>query len=134
VIHQWRIIFKNFSVRYCELELSMKTSFYERNSRGILTHFTRRVMSMMNPHYYLMKSKKILRLESDMLFSSLPASIKERILDTDDVVGLDQNQANWRVVIFRDEILDLEEYTEWLSSPEALHECEEEAELELVAN
>lgn len=87
---------------------------------------------MMNPHYYLMKSKKILRLEGDVTFSSMPESIRERVLDTDDVVSFDQNQANWRVVIFRDEILDFEEYTEWLSTPEAL--IEEEAELELVAN
>jgi len=87
---------------------------------------------MMNPHYYLMKSKKILRLEGDVTFSSMPESIRERVLDTDDIVSFDQNQANWRVVIFRDEILDYEEYTEWLGTPEAL--IEEEAELELVAN
>jgi hypothetical protein len=87
----------------------------------------------MNPHYYLMKSKKILRLEADVSLSSLPQSFQERIFDQDDVVGLDQNQANWRVVIFRDEILDLEEYTEWLTTPEALLN-EEEAELDLVAN
>lgn len=87
---------------------------------------------MMNPHYYLMKSKKILRLEGDVTFSSMPLSIRERVLDPEDVVSFDQNQANWRVVIFRDEIMDFEEYTEWLSTPEAL--IEEEAELELVAN
>lgn len=87
---------------------------------------------MMNPHYYLMKSKKILRLEGDVTFSSMPLSVRERVLDADDIVSFDQNQANWRVVIFRDEIMDFEEYTEWLSTPEAL--IEEEAELELVAN
>jgi hypothetical protein len=79
-----------------------------------------------------MKSKKILRLESDVTFSSMPLSIRERVLEADDIVTLDQNQANWRVVIFRDEILDIEEYTEWLSGPEAM--MEEEAELDLVAN
>lgn len=87
----------------------------------------------MNPHYYLMKSKKILRLESDVTFLSLPLSIRERVLEVDDVVSLDQNQANWRVVIFRDEILDFEEYTEWLSTPEALI-VEDEMEYELIAN
>jgi len=86
----------------------------------------------MNPHYYIMKSKKILRLESDVTFSSLPESIRERVFDVEDIVSLDQNQANWRVVIFRDEILDLEEYTEWLTTPEAL--LTEEAELDLIAN
>ncbi|MCM2349893.1 MAG: hypothetical protein NDI69_07715 [Bacteriovoracaceae bacterium] len=86
----------------------------------------------MNPHYYLMKSKKILRLEQEESFSSLPLSIRERVLDQDNIVMFDQEQANWRVVIFRDEILDVEEYSEWLTTPEAL--LEEEAELELIAN
>lgn len=86
----------------------------------------------MNPHYYLMKSKKILRLEQEESFSSLPLSIRERVLDQDNIVMFDQEQANWRVVIFRDEILDVEEYTEWLTTPEAL--LEEESELELIAN
>jgi hypothetical protein len=86
----------------------------------------------MNPHYYIMKNKKILRLESDVSFSSLGDSIRQRVLDPEEVLVLDQNQANWRVVIFRDEILDLEEYTEWLNSPEAL--VSEEEELDLVAN
>jgi hypothetical protein len=86
----------------------------------------------MNPHYYLMKSKKILRLEGDVHFSSLSEEIRQRVLDADDVVGLDQNQANWRVVIFRDEIMDFEEYSEWLNSPEAFQT--EEEELELIAN
>jgi len=85
----------------------------------------------MNPHYYLMKSKKILRLESEMCFTSIPLEMKERVLDQDDLICLDQNQANWRVVIFRDEILDFEEYTEWLKSPEAMME---EEEYELIAN
>ncbi len=87
----------------------------------------------MNPHYYIMKSKKILRLESDVPFLSLPLSIRERVLEADDVVVLDQNQANWRVVIFRDEILDLEEYSEWLTTPEALIEVDE-MEYEQIAN
>jgi len=87
----------------------------------------------MNPHYYLMKSKKILRLESDVPFLSLPLSIRERVLESDDVVSLDQNQANWRVVIFRDEILELDEYTEWLTTPESLI-VEDEMEYELIAN
>lgn len=86
----------------------------------------------MKPHYYIMKSKKILRLESDVTFESLPQNIREKVLDPNDIIALDQNQANWRVVIFRDEILELDEYKEWLSSPEAL--LEEEEEIDLIAN
>jgi hypothetical protein len=86
----------------------------------------------MNPHYYIMKSKKILRLEGDMLFSDLPSEIRNRVLEPSDIVCLNQNQANWRVVIFRDEILDLEEYQEWLKGPE--ESLFEEQEYELVAN
>ena len=88
---------------------------------------------MMNPHYYLMKSKKILRLEGNTTFCSLPLHIREKVLDSTDIVSLDQNQANWRVVIFRDEIMEFEEYIEWLAGPEALVE-EDEAELDLIAN
>lgn len=86
----------------------------------------------MKPHYYIMKSKKILRLENDVTFESLPESIRERVFDADEIISLDQNQANWRVAIFRDEILDLEEFNEWMNSPEAL--LEEEGEFELIAN
>ena len=85
----------------------------------------------MNPHYYLMKSKKILRLEEEESFTALPSTIQEQLLDQDNFVGLDQNQANWRVVIFRDEIMDLDEYKQWMNSPEALLEMDE---LELIAN
>ncbi|HXH30152.1 MAG TPA: hypothetical protein VNJ01_05015 [Bacteriovoracaceae bacterium] len=88
----------------------------------------------MNPHYYLMKNKKILRLEGDTTFEELPLIIRERVLDPQDVMGLDQNQANWRVVIFRDEILEYHEFTEWLMSPESLLSCEDELEYELIAN
>jgi hypothetical protein len=86
----------------------------------------------MSPHYYLMKSKKILRLESETSFDSLPLSIRERILNPNDHFKMNQEQANWRVVLFRDEIMEMEEYTEWLATPEAL--LEEEYEYDLTAN
>ncbi len=86
----------------------------------------------MNPHYYLMKNKKILRLEAEVSFSSLSEEIRGKVFDKEDIVVLDQNQANWRVVIFRDEIMEFDEYSEWLSSPESL--WEEEEEFELAAN
>jgi hypothetical protein len=86
----------------------------------------------MNPHYYLMKNKKILRLESEMTFTSLPGFIQSQVFAPDEIMALDQAQANWRVVLFRDEIMELEEYLEWLASPEA--QQEEETYLELVAN
>ena len=86
----------------------------------------------MSPHYYLMKSKKILRLESDQTFEKLPLSIREKIF-CDNVESLDQEQANWRVVIFRDEIMDYQEYSEWLETPEALIE-DDEFEYDQTAN
>jgi hypothetical protein len=86
----------------------------------------------MHPHYYLMKSKKILRLESEINFSSLPHEIQTRILNPEDQTRMDQEQANWRVVIFRDEIMELDEYLEWLNSPESL--LEESYEYDLIAN
>lgn len=80
----------------------------------------------MRPHYYLMKSKKILRLEAEMCFNSLPLNIQEKIFDPDQILTMNQEQANWRVVLFRDEIMELDEYTEWLSTPEALVEEDQE--------
>ena len=86
----------------------------------------------MNPHYYLMKSKKILRLESDTTFESLPLSIREHAFSLDEQFKMDQEQANWRVVGFRDEIMEMDEYTEWLKTPEAL--IEEEYDYDQTAN
>jgi hypothetical protein len=86
----------------------------------------------MNPHYYLMKSKKILRLESEVSFDALPVEIKEKLLDPFEVLTMDQEQANWRVVIFRDEIMEMDEYTEWLvTAPVTM---DEEWELDATAN
>jgi hypothetical protein len=73
----------------------------------------------MGPHYYIMRHRKILRLEEEVQFSNLPEHVKINILDDDELVSLDQDKANWRVAIFRDEIMDLEEYQEWLLSSEA---------------
>lgn len=85
----------------------------------------------MNPHYYLMKSKKILRLEADMSFENLPSNIRELVFDPSDIICLDQEQANWRVVIFRDEIMEMDEFNEWLATAVLF---EEEEEFELAAN
>ena len=86
----------------------------------------------MNPHYYLMKNKKILRLEADVTFTSLPQEVRGMVLDELDMIILDQEQANWRVVIFRDEIMDLEEFNEWLATNPIFQE--EEEEFDLIAN
>jgi hypothetical protein len=86
----------------------------------------------MNPHYYLMKCKKILRLESETSFDSLPLSIRERVFDPNENQKMNQEQANWRVVLFRDEIMEMDEYSEWLASPEAM--LEDEDQYDLVAN
>jgi len=85
----------------------------------------------MNPHYYIMKNRKILRLESETTFEELQERVKfERLEEAFDVV-LDQNQANWRVVIFRDEIMELDEYTEYLMSSQ--YE-EDQEQFDLTAN
>lgn len=51
----------------------------------------------------------------------------------DDAHSLNQEQANWRVVIFRDEIMELDEYLGWLETNEASSQ-EEEYEFDMVAN
>ncbi len=80
----------------------------------------------MKPHYYLMTNKKILRLEADVEFESLAVEIRERAFDPFDVITMDQEQANWRVVLFRDEILEFSEYVEWMATPEAFAPLEED--------
>lgn len=86
----------------------------------------------MHPHYYIMKGRKILRLEAETSFESLCPKLQGHLIDPD-AVSLNQEQANWRVAIFRDEIMELDEYQEWLTTPEAQN-WEEEYELDLVAN
>ncbi|MBA2405085.1 MAG: hypothetical protein H0V66_09970 [Bdellovibrionales bacterium] len=90
-------------------------------------------MKKMNPHYYLMKCKKILRLEAETSFASLPLSIREHAFTADEKFQMNQEQANWRVVLFRDEIMEMDEYNEWLATPEAMLE-EEDFEYDLTAN
>lgn len=86
----------------------------------------------MNPHYYLMKNKKILRLEENTSFSSLPSYVRDNLLIPSEMTSMNQEQANWRVVLFRDEIMEFEEYQEWMKSPEGM--ASEESEYDLIAN
>ena len=61
--------------------------------------------------YYLMKNRLILRLENQDSMEAQPAWIQKEQLDANWTV-LNQEQANYRVAIFRDEILELEEYVQ----------------------
>lgn len=65
-----------------------------------------------SPCYYLMKNGYILRLEEPMDLANIPLMIQANLLDAEEVEKLDQEQANYRVAIFRDEILELDEYQE----------------------
>jgi hypothetical protein len=62
--------------------------------------------------YYLMKNGFILRLEEPLDPQDIPILIKANLLDAEQIVKLNQDQANYRVAIFRDEILEMNEYTE----------------------
>lgn len=62
--------------------------------------------------YYLMRNGFILRLEQPLDYGDIPVLIKSNLLEPEDLVALNQDQANYRVAIFRDEILELDEYTE----------------------
>jgi len=62
-------------------------------------------------NYYLMGNRLILRLEENQSMEAQPQWIKLEQLDPN-WPALNQDQANYRVVIFRDEILDLEEFCE----------------------
>lgn len=81
---------------------------------------------MNKPHYYLMKNKKILRLETDQLWDQLSYLIRTQIFDQKKIMN--QEEANWRVAIFRDEIMEMEEYVDYLNSPQAAIDAEAWAE------
>lgn len=59
--------------------------------------------------YYLMKNGYILRVEEAFNDSNVPLMIKANMIDS---TPLNQDQANYRVAIFRDEILEMIEYQE----------------------
>ncbi len=63
-----------------------------------------------NPSYYLMKNGFILRLEEPLDLQNIPLLIKANMLEPNDPVVINQEQANYRVAIFRDEILEMPEY------------------------
>jgi hypothetical protein len=62
--------------------------------------------------YYLMKNGFILRMEEEMDAKNIPLLIKANFIDSKEINVLNQEQANYRVAIFRDEILELPEYEE----------------------
>lgn len=62
--------------------------------------------------YYLMKNGYILRLESPLEKEDIPILIQANLLEPEQIQALNQDQANYRVAIFRDEILEINEYTE----------------------
>jgi hypothetical protein len=62
--------------------------------------------------YYLMKNGFILRMEEEMDAQNIPLMIRANFVDAKDISVLNQDQANYRVAIFRDEILELPEYEE----------------------
>ncbi len=62
--------------------------------------------------YYLMKNGFILRLEEPLEKEDIPLLIKANLFSADQVKALNQDQANYRVAIFRDEILEMDEYSE----------------------
>ncbi len=60
--------------------------------------------------YYLMKNGFILRLEQALDPENVPLLIRANFLDPKEIQILSQDQANYRVAIFRDEILEMPEY------------------------
>ena len=69
-------------------------------------------LQLRTPSYYLMKNGYILRLEEPLDFKNVPLMIQANLLDPQDQTRLNQDEANHRVAIFRDEILELDEYQE----------------------
>lgn len=64
--------------------------------------------------YYLMKNGFILRLEEPLDKSDIPTLIKANLLDPEFIEPMNQDEANTRVVFFRDEIVEMPEFEEKL--------------------
>jgi hypothetical protein len=62
--------------------------------------------------YYLMKNGFILRLENPLDEKEIPLLIKANLFEPKGFNALNQEQANYRVAIFRDEILEMDEYNQ----------------------
>lgn len=62
--------------------------------------------------YYVMKNGFILRLEEPLDQKNIPLLIQANLLEPKEIVELNQDQANYRVAIFRDEILEMKEFQE----------------------
>ena len=62
--------------------------------------------------YYVMKNGFILRLEEKLSAKNIPLLIKANLIEPKEITALNQDQANYRVAIFRDEILEMDEYQE----------------------
>ncbi|MCT4641801.1 MAG: hypothetical protein N4A33_05835 [Bacteriovoracaceae bacterium] len=67
---------------------------------------------MKSASYYLLKNGFILRLESPLDNEDIPILIKANLLDPENLVEMNQDEANNRVRFFRDEILEMPEYQE----------------------
>lgn len=67
---------------------------------------------MNSASYYLMKNGFILRLEEPLDKEDIPILIKANLLEPEQIHMLNQDQANYRVAIFRDEILEIDEFKE----------------------
>jgi hypothetical protein len=59
-----------------------------------------------------MKNGFILRLEDELDSEDIPLLIKANLFEPEQIKALNQEQANYRVAIFRDEILEMPEYSE----------------------
>lgn len=59
-----------------------------------------------------MKHGFILRLEEPLDADDIPILIKANLFDIEDIKAMDQDEANNRVVFFRDEILEMPEFIE----------------------
>jgi hypothetical protein len=67
----------------------------------------------MEPKYYLLKGKKILRMESQL--EKIPSIIEKQLLD-ESALCMSQSEANMRVVMFRDTIIEYDELLQSLQT------------------
>jgi hypothetical protein len=93
----------SLALRSKAMEISNQENYPPQNSIQISTN---------TASYYVMKNGFILRLEEELNSKNIPLMVKANLIEPKEITALNQDQANYRVAIFRDEILEMDEYQE----------------------
>jgi hypothetical protein len=106
------LIWNHFKVDPRIGSLALRSKAMEITRQESLSPKNSNLKAQSSASYYVMKSGFILRLEEELNAKNIPLMVKANLIDPKEIASLNQDQANYRVAIFRDEILEMDEYQE----------------------